>query len=138
LLKDKVDALLPTFTGGCPVPHPNWEHGVARTDLPQLQPLLEIVRGLLQKGLTGEEILWTFLGHGVQLLPELEAAMGMSLGPSCLVHHSFSRLDSAEANARAHETLPPEDSVGHEARRSCHRASGSHVLCRGASVRRLT
>jgi hypothetical protein len=48
LLKNEADAPLPTFTGDRPIPHPNWEHGVARTDFPRLQPLLEIIWGLLQ------------------------------------------------------------------------------------------
>jgi hypothetical protein len=34
LLKDETDALLPTFTGDCPIPHTNWEHGVARANFP--------------------------------------------------------------------------------------------------------
>jgi hypothetical protein len=41
---------------------------VAQTNFPRLQPLLEILRGLLKKGLTAEEILRTFLSHGVQPL----------------------------------------------------------------------
>jgi hypothetical protein len=49
-----------------PIPHPNWEYGLARADLHRLQPLLEIVRRLLQRGLTGPEILWTFFSCGVQ------------------------------------------------------------------------
>jgi hypothetical protein len=56
------------FMGGRPIPHPNWEHGVAWTDFPSLKPLLENARGLLQKGLAGKEILWTFLSHVVQPL----------------------------------------------------------------------
>jgi hypothetical protein len=47
------------------IPHPNWEHGLARAYFPQLQPMLEIVRGILEKGLIGEEILQTFLSQGV-------------------------------------------------------------------------
>jgi hypothetical protein len=42
LLKNEADVPLPTFTGRCLVPHPNWEYGVAWTDFPRLQPLLEI------------------------------------------------------------------------------------------------
>jgi hypothetical protein len=38
---------------------------VVLTNFPRLQPLLEIVQGLLQKGLTGDKILWTFLSHWV-------------------------------------------------------------------------
>jgi hypothetical protein len=45
------------FMGDRPIPQPNWEYGVARADLHRLQPLLEIIRCLLQRGLTGTEIL---------------------------------------------------------------------------------
>jgi hypothetical protein len=65
LLKNEADASFPVFMSGCPIPHPNWEHGVVLTNFPRLQPLLEIVQGLLQKGLTGDKILWTFLSHWV-------------------------------------------------------------------------
>jgi hypothetical protein len=41
--------------------------------------------------------------------------VGMSLGPSCLIRPSFSRLGGAEANAEVQETLPPGDSVRQEA-----------------------
>jgi hypothetical protein len=55
------------LTGGRPIPHPNWEYGVAWANLHRLQPLLEVVQGLLQRGLTGAEILWTFSSRVVQL-----------------------------------------------------------------------
>jgi hypothetical protein len=45
--------------------------------------------------------------------------MGMYSGPSCLVCPSFSIPGSAEANARAQETLVPRDSKGQEAHRAC-------------------
>jgi hypothetical protein len=38
----------------------------SRIDFPKLQPLLETIRVLEQKGLTGEGILQTFLSRGVQ------------------------------------------------------------------------
>jgi hypothetical protein len=65
LLRNDADAPLPKFMGGCSIPHPSWEYGVARADLHRLQPLLEIVQGLLQRGLTGVEILRTFFSRGV-------------------------------------------------------------------------
>jgi hypothetical protein len=65
LLRNDADAPLPVFTGGRPIPHPHWEYGVARADLHRLQPLLEVVRGLLDRGLTAAEILWTFLVVGL-------------------------------------------------------------------------
>jgi hypothetical protein len=43
LLRNDIDTPLPAFTGGHPIPHPNWEYGVAWADLHRLQPLLEIV-----------------------------------------------------------------------------------------------
>jgi hypothetical protein len=43
LLRNNADASLPTFLGGCPIPHPNWEYGVVRADLHRLQPQLEII-----------------------------------------------------------------------------------------------
>jgi hypothetical protein len=63
LLRNDADPPLPTFTGGLPVPHPNWEYGEMAHRIHELQPLLEIVRGLLQKGLMGKEILRTFFNH---------------------------------------------------------------------------
>jgi hypothetical protein len=50
LLRNDTDAPLPMFTSGCSIPRPNWEYGVARADLHRLQPLLEIVWGLLHRG----------------------------------------------------------------------------------------
>jgi hypothetical protein len=37
LLRNGADTLFPVFMGGCPIPHPNWEYGVAQTDLHRLQ-----------------------------------------------------------------------------------------------------
>jgi hypothetical protein len=65
LLKNDADTSLPVFMGGRPIPHPIWEYSVAQDDLRRLQPLLEIVQGLLQSGLMGMEILWTFISRGV-------------------------------------------------------------------------
>jgi hypothetical protein len=41
---------------------------VTRSDFPRLQPRLKIVRGVTKKGLTGEEILQTFLSYWVHPL----------------------------------------------------------------------
>jgi hypothetical protein len=68
LLRDDADAPLPAFTGSRPIPHPYWVYGVSQADLQRLQPLWEVVRGLLQRGLTGEEILGTFFSRRVQPL----------------------------------------------------------------------
>jgi hypothetical protein len=47
-------------------------------DFPQLQPLLETVQVLQQKGLTGEGILRTIFSRGVQLIHQREAVVGAS------------------------------------------------------------
>jgi hypothetical protein len=43
LLRNDADPPLPTFTGGLPVPHPNWEYGEMAHRIHELQPLLEMV-----------------------------------------------------------------------------------------------
>jgi hypothetical protein len=66
-LWNDADVLFPVFTGSCPILQPNWWYGVAQMDLRRLQPLWDIIRGLLQRGLMGAEILWTFLATGTNL-----------------------------------------------------------------------
>jgi hypothetical protein len=83
LLKNDVDVPLPAFMGSRLIPHPNWEYVMARADLHRLQTLREVVRGLLQTGLMGEEILWTFFSRMVQPLCQREATVRMPPGPSC-------------------------------------------------------
>jgi hypothetical protein len=56
---------LPMFMGGHTILHSIWEYGVAQADLHRLQHLLDIVWGLLQRGLTGAKILWTFFSRVV-------------------------------------------------------------------------
>jgi hypothetical protein len=79
-LRNDADAPLPTFMTGRLVPHPNWEYGVARAGLHRLQPLLEIVWGLLQRELTNAKILWIFFSCEVQPLHQREATVRMSPG----------------------------------------------------------
>jgi hypothetical protein len=67
-LKNDTDAPLPMFTGSRPIPQPNWGYNVAQKDLRRLQLLQEVVQKLLQGGLTGVEILWTFFSHREQPL----------------------------------------------------------------------
>jgi hypothetical protein len=68
LLRDDADVPHPAFTSSHPIPYPNWRYGVAQMDLRRLQPILEAIWGLMQTGLTGVEILWTFFSRGVQPL----------------------------------------------------------------------
>jgi hypothetical protein len=119
LLRNNTDALLPAFMGGHPVPHPNWEYGVARADLHRLQHLLEIIRGLLQRGLMGAEILRTFFSHGVRPLHQRDVTVQMSLGPSCPIHPFPMESGGMEINTQVRGTLAPEDVVRREACRVC-------------------
>jgi hypothetical protein len=88
------------FTGGRPIPHPYWEYGVAWADLHRLQPLLEIVWGLLQRGLAGAKIMRTFFSRGVRLLCQQEATAQMSPGSSCLVCPFSMESGGMEINTR--------------------------------------
>jgi hypothetical protein len=83
LLRDDADVPLPAFTGSRPAPYPNRGYRVAQMDLRKLQPLLEAVRGLLQRGLTSVEILHTVLNREVQPLHQWEVDVQMHLGPCC-------------------------------------------------------
>jgi hypothetical protein len=40
-LRNDAATLLPIFMGNCPVPQPNWGHGLAKKDHCKLQPLYE-------------------------------------------------------------------------------------------------
>jgi hypothetical protein len=72
---------------------------MTQSNFPRLHPLLKIVRGLLKKGLMGEEILQTFLSCGVQPLHWQEVAIGMLLGLDCPTHTSFPQPGGAETDA---------------------------------------
>jgi hypothetical protein len=56
LVEERRRRVLPTFTGGRPVPQPSWGHGVAWRDLCRLQPLCKVVQQLQQEGLTGTDL----------------------------------------------------------------------------------
>jgi hypothetical protein len=92
---------------------------VSWTDFPRLQPLLDIVWGLLQKGITGEEILQTFLSHGVQHLCQREAAVKVPLAPGCPICHPSSQSGGVEAYSCVQGAPALKDSAGQEAHRTC-------------------
>jgi hypothetical protein len=84
---------------------------VARADLYKLQPLLEIVHGLLQRGLMGAEILRTFFIYRVRPLHQREVTMQMSLGPSCPIRPFSTESSGTEINTQVRGTLAPKDVV---------------------------
>jgi hypothetical protein len=51
-----------------PVPEPNWGYGVAQRNIRRLQPLHDVIQRLLQGGLTGMDLLQTFVSHRIQPL----------------------------------------------------------------------
>jgi hypothetical protein len=100
LLRNDTNVPLSVFMGGHPVPQPNWEYNVARAYLHRLQPLLEVVWGLLQRGSMGVEILQTFFSCAVQPLQQREATMQTFLVPSCPVRPSSTESGSTEINTQ--------------------------------------
>jgi hypothetical protein len=81
--------------------------------------MLEIVWGLLQKGLTGEGLLRTFLSRGVQSLHLREAAVKVPLALNILLCPFSSRPGGAEVNSRVPGASALEDLAGLEAYRAC-------------------
>jgi hypothetical protein len=77
---------------------------MAWEDLHRLQPLREVVRGLLQKGLMGEEIPQTIFSRRIQVLHQREATVRMPLGPS-FDDRPFSA--EPEINTQARGALDP-------------------------------
>jgi hypothetical protein len=67
-LRNDIDAPLPMFMGSHPIRQPKWRYNVAQMDLRRLQSLQEVIRRLVQRRLTGEEILQTFLAAGPNIL----------------------------------------------------------------------
>jgi hypothetical protein len=92
---------------------------VAQTDIQMLQPLLDIVQDFLKKGLTGNEILWTVLSRGVQLICQREATVMVSPWPSCLICPSCMKPDGTKISTHVREALTPEDSMRQEAHHAC-------------------
>jgi hypothetical protein len=88
--------LLPVFTGSRPVPQPKWGYGVNQRDLSMLQPLRDVVQRLLCDGLTGVDLMRTFVSHRVQPLRQREMTMLMYLGPSCPDRPFSAELDDTE------------------------------------------
>jgi hypothetical protein len=51
-----------------PAVQPSWGYWVAKKDTRKLQPMRDVLQGLLQDGLTGADLLRTFIGCHIQLL----------------------------------------------------------------------
>jgi hypothetical protein len=99
-LKNDADASLLMFTGSRPVPQPKWGYSVAQQCIHKLQPLRDIVWQLLRGGLTGMDLLWTFISHRTQPLRWWEMPIWIYPGPSC-PDRSFSvELGNAEIDVR--------------------------------------
>jgi hypothetical protein len=65
-----------------------------------LQSLCEVVQWLLRGGLTGTDLLWTFVSHHIQPLYQREMTMWMYSGPSCPDRTFSMKLGDAEINTR--------------------------------------
>jgi hypothetical protein len=89
--------------GSHPIPHPNWGYGEAQTDLCRLQPLLELVRGLLQRGLMDASIQ---LAQNGPLRPQ-EVTVRMQTGPSCPDYPFSTESGTIGINTRTQGVLAP-------------------------------
>jgi hypothetical protein len=78
---------------------------VARNDLSKLQPLREALQQLLQEGLTGVHLLWTFFSHRIQPLWRWRIKIGMYPGSSYLDCPSPEELSAMEVDAWIHRVL---------------------------------
>jgi hypothetical protein len=99
-LRNNSNVPLPMFSSRNHVPQPNWEYNVAQRDLRSLQPLHEVVQKLLRGGLTGAELLRTFINHRVQLLRRREVTMWMYQEPSCPDCPFSTEFGDTEINTR--------------------------------------
>jgi hypothetical protein len=96
--RNDADASLSIFTGSRPIPQPNWGYGVAKKDLRELQPLLQVDQQLLHRGLTGVDLLWTFFSHRVQLLHQRGMTTWMYQGQCCHDHPFSEEFSDREIN----------------------------------------
>jgi hypothetical protein len=104
-LGNDADTPLLVFTGSRPIRQPNWRYGVVGKDVHRLQPLREFVQQLLQRGLTGVNLIRTFFSHRVQTLCQREMTTCMYPGPSCPNHPFSKELADMEINTQSHRVL---------------------------------
>jgi hypothetical protein len=105
-LSNDADMLLPVFTGSHSIPQPNWRYNVAQKDLHRLQPLSEVVQWLLHGGLSGTDLLRTFVSCHVQPLLQWEMTIWIYPRPSCLDHPFSTELGNTDINTRIRGVLP--------------------------------
>jgi hypothetical protein len=65
-----------------------------------LQPLCEAIQRLIQGGLMGVNLLWTFVSRRIQPLRQLEITIWMYPGLSCPGHPFSVELDDMEINTQ--------------------------------------
>jgi hypothetical protein len=67
-LKNDIDTPLLVVMGRRSAAQPNWGYEVAKKDIHNLWPVLDILKSMLWDGLLGTDILRTFISRRVQLL----------------------------------------------------------------------
>jgi hypothetical protein len=77
---------------------PNGGYGVPQRHIHGLQSLCDVIQWLLQGGLMGADLLWTFLSCHVQPLHRREMTMLMYPRPSSPNHSFSAELDNIEIN----------------------------------------
>jgi hypothetical protein len=104
-MQNNDSALVPSFTGGRPIPLTSWGEGVVGKDLSRIQPLREYLKQLRQEVLTGIHLLRTFFSHRIQPLWRRKIKMWMYPGSSCPDCLSTKELSEGEVEARIHKVL---------------------------------
>jgi hypothetical protein len=89
---------LSEVTGRCPTAQLCWGYKVAKKDLRKLQPMLDILKSLIRGGLTGADLLHTFVSHRVQLLRRWEMTPWRYLGHGCPNRSLQAELEDAEVD----------------------------------------
>jgi hypothetical protein len=79
---------------------PQLGYDVAKRYIHKLQPLHYVVRQLLLDGLTGVDLLRTFVSCHIQPLRQWAVTMWMYPGPGCPYRSFTTELDDVEIDAR--------------------------------------
>jgi hypothetical protein len=104
-LRNDTGVPLPVVMGRCPAVQPSWRYGVAKNDTHKLQPMRDVLQSLLRDGLTGVDLLHTFVDRHVQPLRWREVTMWSYPGPSCPNHSFSAELVDEEVDTRVQRIL---------------------------------
>jgi hypothetical protein len=88
------------FMGSRPIPQPKWRSIVAQKGLHRLQPLRGVIQRLLRGGLTGADLLRTFVSRRIQPLNQQEMTLWLYPRLGCPDCSLSTELDETKINTR--------------------------------------